>query len=25
MCHCAEDQRQCHRHELRKVILGDRV
>lgn len=21
MCHCAEDQRQCHRHELRKLIL----
>jgi uncharacterized protein YeaO (DUF488 family) len=25
MCHCAEDQRQCHRHELRKVILSRRV
>jgi uncharacterized protein YeaO (DUF488 family) len=25
MCQCAEDQRQCHRHELRKVILGKRV
>ena len=25
MCHCAEDQRQCHRHELRKVILSNRV
>ena len=25
MCHCAEDQSQCHRHELRKVILGHRV
>ena len=22
MCHCAEDERRCHRHELRKVILG---
>jgi uncharacterized protein YeaO (DUF488 family) len=22
MCHCAEEQPQCHRHELRKVILG---
>jgi uncharacterized protein YeaO (DUF488 family) len=22
MCHCAEDQQQCHRHELRTVILG---
>ena len=21
MCHCAEDQPQCHRHELRKLIL----
>jgi|SRR5687767_6207452 uncharacterized protein YeaO (DUF488 family) len=20
MCHCAEDARQCHRHELRKLI-----
>jgi len=25
MCHCAEDERQCHRHELRNVILSDRV
>lgn len=25
MCHCAEDQRQCHRHELRNVILSKRV
>jgi uncharacterized protein YeaO (DUF488 family) len=25
MCHCAEDQPQCHRHELRKVIAGNRV
>jgi uncharacterized protein YeaO (DUF488 family) len=25
MCHCAESQRQCHRHELRKVILSSRV
>jgi uncharacterized protein YeaO (DUF488 family) len=25
MCHCAEDQRQCHRHELRKLILSRRV
>ena len=25
MCQCAEDQRQCHRHELRKLILGNRV
>jgi uncharacterized protein YeaO (DUF488 family) len=25
MCHCAEDQKQCHRHELRRVILSNRV
>ena len=25
MCHCAEDQQQCHRHELRKVILSKLV
>ena len=25
MCHCAEDQKRCHRHELRKVILSNRV
>jgi len=25
MCHCAEDQRQCHRHVLRKLILSNRV
>ena len=25
MCHCAEDQQQCHRHELRKIILSSRV
>ena len=25
MCHCHEDQRQCHRHLLRKLILSDRV
>ena len=24
MCHCAEDEGQCHRHELRKAILGSR-
>src|ERR1700686_2787048 len=24
MCHCAEDQQQCHRHLLRKVILNNR-
>ena len=21
MCHCAEDEQQCHRHQLRKMIL----
>jgi hypothetical protein len=25
LCHCAEDQRQCHRHLLRRLILSDRV
>jgi uncharacterized protein YeaO (DUF488 family) len=25
MCHCAEDQQQCHRHKLRNVILSGRV
>jgi uncharacterized protein YeaO (DUF488 family) len=25
MCHCAEDQPHCHRHELRNVILSNRV
>src|SRR5262245_43405140 len=25
MCHCPEDQPQCHRHELRKLILSSRV
>jgi uncharacterized protein YeaO (DUF488 family) len=25
MCHCAEDEWQCHRHELRTLILTDRV
>jgi len=25
MCHCAEDQRYCHRHELRRVILSTAV
>lgn len=25
MCHCAEDQPQCHRHELRRLILSSRV
>jgi uncharacterized protein YeaO (DUF488 family) len=22
MCHCAEDQERCHRHELRKLIAN---
>ncbi len=22
MCHCAEDEPHCHRHELRRMILG---
>jgi uncharacterized protein YeaO (DUF488 family) len=25
LCHCAEDQTQCHRHELRRVIRSPRV
>src|SRR5437879_5012783 len=25
MCHCAEDQGQCHRHVLRSLILSGRV
>jgi uncharacterized protein YeaO (DUF488 family) len=25
LCHCDEDQRKCHRHLLRKLILGNRV
>jgi uncharacterized protein YeaO (DUF488 family) len=25
MCHCTEDEQQCHRHELRKVILSKLV
>jgi uncharacterized protein YeaO (DUF488 family) len=25
MCHCAEDQQQCHRHVLRELILSNRV
>lgn len=25
LCHCAEDQEQCHRHVLRKLILSNRV
>ena len=25
MCHCAENQPQCHRHELRRLILSRRV
>ncbi len=25
MCHCEEDQQQCHRHVLRRLILSNRV
>ena len=25
LCHCDEDQQQCHRHILRKLILSNRV
>ena len=25
MCHCDEDEQQCHRHVLRKLILSNRV
>jgi uncharacterized protein YeaO (DUF488 family) len=25
LCHCAEDTNQCHRHILRKLILGEEV
>jgi uncharacterized protein YeaO (DUF488 family) len=25
MCHCAEDQMQCHRHELKRLISSPRV
>ncbi|HRZ54292.1 MAG TPA: DUF488 family protein [Candidatus Paceibacterota bacterium] len=25
MCHCAEDQSQCHRHVLKKLILSNAV
>ncbi|HOB99718.1 MAG TPA: DUF488 family protein [Verrucomicrobiota bacterium] len=25
MCHCAEDQTQCHRHVLKKLILSNAV
>lgn len=25
MCHCAEDQQQCHRHVLRKLILSSQL
>jgi uncharacterized protein YeaO (DUF488 family) len=25
LCHCDEDQRQCHRHLLRRLILSNRV
>lgn|ERR1700733_386473 len=25
LCHCAEDQQECHRHVLRRLILSNRV
>ena len=25
LCHCAEDRRECHRHVLRALILGERT
>ena len=25
LCHCADDQQQCHRHVLRRLILSNRV
>ncbi|PYS20840.1 MAG: hypothetical protein DMG11_28890 [Acidobacteria bacterium] len=25
MCHCAEDQEQCHRHVLKRFILSSRI
>ena len=25
MCHCAEDQRQCHRHELARLLASKRI
>lgn len=25
LCHCAEEQRQCHRHELQRLIRSNRV
>ena len=25
LCHCAEDQQECHRHLLRRLILSNRV
>ncbi len=25
LCHCAEDQPQCHRHILRRLIMGHRL
>ncbi len=25
MCHCAEDEKHCHRHVLRKLILSNRI
>jgi hypothetical protein len=25
MCHCAEDQKRCHRHELGRLLRSNRV
>jgi uncharacterized protein YeaO (DUF488 family) len=25
LCHCAEDEARCHRHELRRLIQSDRI
>jgi hypothetical protein len=25
MCHCSEDQKECHRHLLRDLILSNRL
>jgi hypothetical protein len=25
MCHCGEEQQQCHRHELQRIIRSNRI
>ena len=25
MCHCAEDERHCHRHELARILASRRI